>query len=102
MNKPVKFCAILTMRYTNKSLMHSAHDYIDRHMPPQPKGLIAMRSFHIAPDRGMSICYFDTNENLNNAFKSLKEFQQNVAGKFEAKADAQIAITSSQSDFGEI
>ena len=67
MNKPVKFCAILTMRYTNKSLMHSAHDYIDKHMPPQPKGLIAMRSFHIAPDRGMSICYFDTNENLNNA-----------------------------------
>ena len=64
--------------------------------------LIAMRSFHIAPDRGMSICYFDTNENLNNAFKSLKEFQQNVAGKFEAKADAQKAITSSQSDFGEI
>ena len=31
--------------------------------------------------------------------KSLREFQQNVAGKFEAKADAQKAITSSQTDF---
>ena len=65
------------------------------------KGLIAMRSFHIAPDRGMSLCYFDTNENLNAAFPSMKEFQQRVAAKFEAKADAQKAITSSQSDFGD-
>jgi hypothetical protein len=75
----VKFCAILTMRYMNKSLMQSCHDYIASHMPPPPKGLIAMRSFHIAPDRGMSLCYFDTNENLNAAFPSMKEFQQSVA-----------------------
>ena len=70
-------------------------------MPPSPEGLIAMRSFHTAPDRGMSLCCFDTNENLNTAFPSLKEFQQSVAAKFEAKADAQKAITSSQSDFGD-
>jgi hypothetical protein len=49
----------------------------------------------------MSLCYFDTNENLNAAFPSMKEFQQSVAAKFEAKADAQKAITSSQSDFGD-
>ena len=73
-----------------------------QHMPPPPQGLVAIRSFHIAPDRGMSICYFDTNENLNNAFPLLKEFQLGVAAKFEAKADAQKAITSSQSDFGEV
>ena len=58
MNQPVKFCAILTMRYTNKSLMHSAHDYIDKHMRSPPKGLVAMRSFHIAPARGMSNLLF--------------------------------------------
>ena len=68
MNEPVKFCAILTMRYTNKSLMQSAHDYIDEHMPPPPQGLVAIRSFHIAPDRGMSICYFDTNFAFFEAF----------------------------------
>ena len=61
MTGDVKFCAILTMRYMNKSLMQSCHDYIANNMPPPPKGLIAMRSFHIAPDRGMSLCYFDTN-----------------------------------------
>ena len=70
-------------------------------MPPPPEGLIAMRSFHIAPDRGMSLCCFDPNGNLNSAFPSLKEFQQSVAAKFEAKADAQKAITSSHSDFGD-
>ena len=84
----------------NKSLMQSCHDYIASQMPPPSKGLIAIRSCHIAPDRGMSVCYFDTNENLNAAFPSMKESQQSVAAKFEAKVDAQKAITSSQSDFG--
>jgi hypothetical protein len=45
-------------------------------------------------------CYFDTNENLNAAFPSMKEPQQSVAAKFEAKTDAQKAVISSQSDFG--
>ena len=85
----------------NKSPMQSCHDYIASHIPPPLKGLVVMRSFHIAPDRGMSWCYFDTNENLNAAFLSMKKFQQSVAAKFEAKADAQKAITSSQSDFGD-
>ena len=97
----VKFCAILTMRYMNKSLMQSCHDCIASHMPPRLKGLITMRSFHKAPDRGVSLCYFDTNKNLNAAFPSMKEFQHRVAAKFEAKADAQKAITSSESDFGD-
>ena len=30
----------------------------------------------------------------------MKESQQSVAAKFEAKTDAQKAVTSSQSDFG--
>ena len=73
----------------DKSLMQSYYDYIASHMPPPPKCLTSMRLFHIAPDRDLSLCYFDTNENLNAAFPSMKEFQQNVAAKFEAKADAQ-------------
>ena len=99
-NSDVKFCVVLRMRYLNKSLMQSCHDYIDANMPPPPKGLLAMRSFHIAPDRGMTICYFNTMDNLNEAFPHMKKFQQSVADKFEAKADAQKAITSPQSDFG--
>ena len=85
----------------NKSLTQSCHNHIASQMPPPPKDLIATHSFHTAPDRGMSLCYFDTNENLNAAFPSMKEFQQSVAAKFEAKADARKAITSTQSDFGD-
>ena len=70
-------------------------------MPPPLNGLIAMRSFHIAADKGMSLFNFNTNSNLHAAFPLMKEFQQSVAAKFEAKADAQKAITSSQSDFGD-
>ena len=80
--------------------MQSFHDYIAGQMPPLSKGLIAMGSFHITPDRGMSVCYFDTNENLNAAFLSMKEFQQPVAANLKAKADAQKSITYSQPDFG--
>ena len=101
MTSDVKFCAVLTMRYMNKSLMQSCHDYIASHMPPPPKGLIAMRSFHIAPDRGMSLCYFDTNENLNAAFPSMKKVKQRFSVKFEAKNNAQKSITAAQSDFGD-
>ena len=65
-----------------KSLMQSCHDYIASHMPPPPKGLIAMRSFHIAADKGMSLFNFNTNSNLHAAFPLMKEFQQSVAAKF--------------------
>ena len=92
-NSDIKFCAILTMRYLNKALMQPCHYYIDANMPPPPKGLIAMRNFHMAQDRGMTNAYFDTIDNLNEAFPFMKEFQQTVAAKFEAKADAQKAIT---------
>ena len=101
MTSDVKFCAVLTMRYMNKSLMQSCHDYIASHMPPPPKGLIAMRSIHLAPDRGMSLCYFDTNDNLNATFPSMKEFKQNVYANFDAKDDATQPLTTSQSNFSE-
>ena len=50
---------------------------------------------------GINILLCDTNEKLNAAFLSMKEFQQSVAAKLKAKADAQKSITSSQPDFGE-
>ena len=96
-----EFVIIMSIRYMKPSLMAPAHDWAEKNVPKDVPGAHRHRSFHIAPDRGMSIFYFDTNENLNAAFPSMKEFQQNVAAKFDAKADAQKAITSSQSDFGE-
>ena len=41
-----------------------------------PRGLIRMGSFHIAPDRGMTIMWFNNQKNLDEAFPGLKEFQK--------------------------
>ena len=50
-----------------------------------------MRSFHIAPDRGMSIIWFDSQDHLDAAFPHLKAFQQQIAERFEARCEAQKA-----------
>ena len=98
MTGDVKFCAILTMRYMNKSLW-SCHECIASHASAT-KGSSCNAFISHSSRPGMSLCYFDTNENLNAAFPSMKEFQQSVAANSEAKATLK-AITSSQSDFGD-
>ena len=58
-----------------------------------------MRSFHMAPDRGMTIIWFNSQKNLDAAFPGLKEFQKALASRFEARCDAQKGITSKEFDF---
>ena len=96
----VEFCAILTIRYLKPSLMGSAHDWVSENMPQLPSGVIRMRSFHIAPDRGMSIIWFKEQIFLDEAFPRLREFQQAIADRFEAKCEAQKGITSPELDMG--
>ena len=45
-------------------------------MPESPRRIIRMRSFHMAPDRGMTIIWFNSQQNLDAAFPGLKEFQK--------------------------
>ncbi len=101
MSATVEFCAILNIRYLNPMLMGSAHDWVADNMPEMPAGIIRMRSFHVAPDRGMSIMWFDSQDHLNQAFDALKQFQQEIAKRFEAKCEAHKAITSPELDFGD-
>ena len=101
MSHNIEFCAFLSIRYLNPLLMGPAHDWIDDNMPEEmPKGIIRIRNFHIAPDRGITILWFDTQENLDAAFPFLKAFQQQIAERFEARVEAQKGITSPDSDFG--
>ena len=84
MNGPVKFCAILTMRYTNKSLMQSAHDYIDEHMryltlPEKRPDYRGDRSHY---DFLVKLCdYFGRIEGGKRSF--FKEVREATAEKFE-------------------
>ena len=66
--------------------MGSAHDWIGQNMPPIPDGVIGMRSFHIAPDRGMTIIWFDSQEHLDATFP-YEAFQQQIAERFEARTE---------------
>ena len=75
MSQATEFCAFLSIRYLNPLLMGSAHDWIADNMPPIPDGVVRMRSFHIAPDRGMTIIWFDNQEHLDAAFPHMKAFQ---------------------------
>ena len=81
MSDNVEFCAILTIRYLNHLLMGSAHDWVAANMPSEmPQGFLRSRSFHIAPDRGMTILWFDNQENLDNNI-DLKIAENNKASK---------------------
>ena len=100
MSENVEYCAILSIRYLKPSLMGSAHDWVEQNMPPPPQGVLRMRSFHIAPDRGMTIIWFSHKTFLDDAFPKLKEFQQAIADRFEAKCEAQKGITSPDLDMG--
>ena len=97
----VEFCAFLTTRYLNSKLMGPAHDWVADNMPELPRGVIRMRSFHMAPDRGMTIIWFNSQKNLDAAFPGLKEFQKVLASRCEARCDAQKGITSKEFDFGD-
>jgi hypothetical protein len=101
MSEDVEFCAILTIRYLNPMLMGSAHDWVAQNMPSEmPQGFLRSRSFHIAPDRGMTILWFDKQKNLDAAFPFLKSFQQEIAKRFEANCNAQKGITSPELNAG--
>ena len=52
--------------------MGPAHDWVAANMPELPRGLIRMRSFHMAPDRGMTIMWFNNQKNLIMRFLDRK------------------------------
>ena len=89
MTEGVEFCAFLTTRYLNSKLMGPAHDWVAANMPELPRGLIRMRSFHMAPDRGMTIMWFNNQKTWMKLFRIKKEFQKALASRFEARCDAQ-------------
>ena len=101
MSESVEFVIIMSMRYMNPALMGLAHDWIDQNAPKEIPGAHRMRSFHIAPDRGMTIVWFSSQESLDAAFPMMKQAQGEIAEKFEARAEIQKGITSPDLQFGD-
>ena len=60
-----------------------------------------MRNFHISPDRGMTIIWFNKQKHLDAAFPPMTAFQQQIAERVEGRVEALKGITSPESDFGD-
>ena len=101
MSKPLEFVIIMSMRYLNPSLMGLAHGWAEENTPDQIPGAHRMRSFHIAPDRGMSIMWFADQNDLDAAFPMVKQVMNDMAQRFEARAEIQKGITSPELEFGD-
>ena len=100
MSNPVEFVIIMSMRYMNPALMGLAHNWAEENTPNEIPGSHRMRSFHIAPDRGMSIVWFKSQDDLDAAFPMIKQVMNDMAQKFEARADIQKGITSPELEWG--
>ena len=101
MSNPVEFVIIMSMRYTNPALMGLAHNWAEENTPNEIPGAHRMRSFHIAPDRGMSILWFKSQDDLDAAFPMIKQIMNDMPQKFEARADIQKGITSPELGWGD-
>jgi len=101
MGQSVEFVIIMTMRYMNPALMGLSHDWAEQNAPKEVPGAHRMRSFHIAPDRGMTIIWFNNQEDLDAAFPVIKQIQNDLAEKFEGRAEIQKGITSPDLEFGD-
>ena len=101
MSKPVEFVIIMSIRYMKPSLMGLAHDWAENNIPSEIPGSHRMRSFHVAPDRGMSIVWFNGQADLDAAFPMVKQVMNDLAQRFEARADIQKGITSPELGWGD-
>lgn len=101
MSESVEFVIIMSMRFMNPALMGLAHDWAEQNAPQEIPGAHRMRSFHIAPDRGMTLIWFNSQESLDAAFPMIKQVQNEIAEKFEARAEIQKGITSPDLQFGD-
>jgi hypothetical protein len=101
MSESVEFVIIMSMRYMDPALMGPAHDWAEKHAPSEVPGAHRMRSFHIAPDRGMTVIWFNSQEALDAVFPTIKQIQAELAERFQGRAEIQKGITSPDLEFGD-
>ena len=101
MSESVEFVIIMSMRYMDPALMGPAHDWAEKHAPSEVPGAHRMRSFHIAPDRGMPVIWFNSQEALDAVFPTIKQIQAELAERFQGRAEIQKGITSPDLEFGD-
>ena len=63
-----QFVIIGNFRYANAKLMGVGHDWLEENGDCSGfKGIIRIEAFHIVPDRGMGLFFFDTKESAKES-----------------------------------
>ena len=100
-DQQVEFATLMSMCFSNPSLMGLAHQWSEETTPGEVPGSHRMRSFHIAFDRGQTIMWFKKQEDLDAAFSMVKQLFLEIAQRFEGKPDIQKGITSPDLQWGD-
>ena len=73
-------------RYANAKVMGVGHDWAEDNADlTWVAGLIKVDTFHIAPDMGMAVYYFEDAEQAKAALPELKKFFQGYSEMFDCK-----------------
>ena len=91
------FCAFLNVRYSNPKLMHVGHQYVSENFDPtEMKGLLELKAYHIAPDKGIGVFIFDNQNNLQKHLPNLKLFFKDYEERFTCKSTIETGIVNSE------
>ena len=73
-------------RYANASLMSVGHNWLEDNGDFSGfEGMLRTEAFHIVPDRGMGLFFFDTKKSAQTALPKIKKAMREYAQMFECK-----------------
>ena len=80
------FVIIGNFRYANAKLMGVGHDWLEENGDFSGfQGIIRIEAFHIVPDRGMGLFFFDTKESAKEALPEMQRAMRDYAQMFDCK-----------------
>ena len=78
-----------------------AYDWVEQNATAEMPVATHMQSFHIEPNRGMSIIWYESQEALDTKLPMIKGFQNMLAKKFQGSAETQKGMTTPNLQFGD-
>ena len=80
-------------RYANANLISVAHDWLEDNGDFSGfEGMLRAEAFHIVPDRGMGLFFFDTKESAQAALFEMKQRMRDYAQMFEYRVSWELGF----------
>ena len=88
-----QFVIIGNFRYANAKLMGVGHDWLEENGDFSSfKSMIRAETFHIVPDRGMGLFFFDTKESAKEALPEMQRAMRDYTQMFECKVTWDLGV----------